>query len=190
MATLINTRDVLLQSETRIADNVRAVNVVSDKLVFYFDNTGTLSPSTQVVTFTATKVNTSNAITWTTTPTVPLYNAATGGVVATTETTVYMRAADFAANLAVQVTATITDGSVLTSNVVINKQQAGSTGADAVIASLTTPVATVVSANDGTGYTLPGTTTIRIFKGGVLQTITSAGTGVSRWLPLITSFSG
>ena len=65
---------------------------------------GTLSPD--FIEFTASKENIGTATSWTTSPSVTLYDASTGGSSTTTGDTVYLRKADFGTNTSVTVTAT------------------------------------------------------------------------------------
>ena len=102
---------------------------------------GTLSPD--FIEFTANKENIGTATSWTTSPSVTLYDASTGGNSTTTGDTVYLLKADFGTNTAVTVTATaggksdeitvvrLTDGSDAITTVLSNEShtfQANSAG--------------------------------------------------------------
>ena len=102
---------------------------------------GVLTPD--FIEFTANKENIGTATSWTTSPSVTLYDASTGGSSTTTGDTVYLRKGDFGTNTAVTVTATaggksdeitvvrLTDGSNAITSVLSNEShtfQANSTG--------------------------------------------------------------
>lgn len=137
MATSTNSRNLLLSTAvTRTVTNQKSVTVYAPTTIFLYTSAGTLSDSTATIAVTATKQNTTAAVTWTNNSGITLYSAATGGVAVTTDTgttntsVVYVRAADFnTLNLnSLRVTATVTDVNVFTDSITITKLQPGSKG--------------------------------------------------------------
>lgn len=106
----------------------KLLSIRTDKQVFTFDGTGGAFPAGQVIRLDADKQNTTASVTWSTSPSVSLHTAATGGSVTTTGNTVYLRIANFGANSAVTITATLTDGTTLTDTVTIVRVQDGAQG--------------------------------------------------------------
>lgn len=141
----------------------KTISLTNSTQTFTYDGTGALSPAGQYVRFDVQKQNTTNAVTWTTSPVINLYDAATAGAITTSANPAYMRAADFAANSAVSITATVTDGSALVDSTTIVRLQNGSTS---IIGMLTNEAANVSAASDGTGYSV-GTSggTFKIYSG-------------------------
>lgn len=147
----------------------KLMSVYSDKQTFTFDGTNTLNPAGQYVTFTASKQNTTQPITWSTSPSVSLRSTTSASSsVVTTGDTVYLHAADFAANTAVTVTATLSDGVVLTDKITIVKVRDGATGTAAITGYLTNESQTVPATNGGAVSSYAGASgTFRVFSGNV-----------------------
>ena len=145
----------------------KILSITADSYVFSADASNAISG---FITLTANKQNTTNTVTWSTTPSVSLYAASTGGSPVTTGNTVYLRASDYGTNTKVTVTANINlDG--LTDSTSIIRIRAGE---NAVVAVLSNPNHPLPSSNDGTvsSYTDSGTT-IQVYQAGVLRTITA-----------------
>lgn len=167
--------------------NAKLLSVRTDSQAFTYDGTGGADPAGQVIRFDADKQNTTAAVTWSTSPTVTLYNAATGGATTTTGNTVYLRIADFGANNAVTVTATLTDGTTLTDTVTIVRIQdgaQGNAGADAVLYYIKATNGTAIKNGTGTltvearqvtggADTLLSTGTIQLYVGTTLVNTTN-----------------
>lgn len=133
--------------------DAKLLSVRTDKQVFTYDGTGGADPAGQVIRFDADKQNTTATVTWSTSPSVSLYNASTGGSVVTTGNTVYLRIANFGANNAVTVTATLTDGTTLTDTVTIVRVQDGAQGDpgdDAVLYYIKATTGTALKNSSGT----------------------------------------
>lgn len=161
MATILNARNLMLgNSPTRSADIFKSVSLSADKLAFLYNGTGALNPTTQVITITAVKAKTSAPIVWTTVPAVNLNTTASdtptvgtvipSGTSVASGTVVYLRSADFGSNVAVQVVATITDGDVVTSNLVISKQQMGVDGTPGTEGTKSITITAFAWSNSGT----------------------------------------
>ena len=95
----------VIESSTGTA--AKTVRIRSSNFVFLDDNDGGTNPdSPDFIKLEAVKQNTTATANWTTSPSVTLYDAETGGNTATSGNTVYMRKADYAANTNVLVTLT------------------------------------------------------------------------------------
>ena len=135
---------------------------------------GTLTPN--FIQFSAAKENITVGTTWSTSPSVTLYNASTGGSVATTGDTVYLRKADFGANQLVEVTST-SDGKTDKISVVRVKE-----GSDALTVILTNEAHTVAAANDGTVSSYAGSgTDIYVYEGATQLDYDGVGTAAGKW---------
>ena len=135
---------------------------------------GTLTPN--FIQFSAAKENITVGTTWSTSPSVTLYNASTGGSVATTGDTVYLRKADFGANQLVEVTST-SDGKTDKISVVRVKE-----GSDALTIVLTNEAHTVAAANDGTVSSYAGSgTDIYVYEGATQLDYDGVGTAAGKW---------
>ena len=77
-------------------------------------------------------------------------------------------------------------GTTLEKKLTINTVQDGQTGADAIIADLTSEADVVFAANDGTGYTLPTGNQLKLYKGGALVSsgVSYSGTATQNGLTL------
>jgi hypothetical protein len=135
---------------------------------------GTLTPN--FIQFSAAKENITVGTTWSTSPSVTLYNASTGGSVASTGDTVYLRKADFGANQLVEVTST-SDGKTDKISVVRVKE-----GSDALTIVLTNEAHTVAAANDGTVSSYAGSgTDIYVYEGATQLDYDGVGTAAGKW---------
>jgi hypothetical protein len=135
---------------------------------------GTLTPN--FIQFSAAKENITSGTTWSTSPSVTLYNASTGGSVASTGDTVYLRKADFGTNQLVEVTST-SDGKTDKISVVRVKE-----GSDALTIVLTNEAHTVAAANDGTVSSYAGSgTDIYVYEGATQLDYDGIGTAAGKW---------
>ena len=135
---------------------------------------GTLTPN--YIQFSAAKENITAATTWATSPSVTLFDAATGGNVASTGDTVYLRTGSFAANQLVEVTST-SDGKTDKISVVRVKE-----GSDALTVILTNEAHTVAAANDGTVSSYAGSgTDIYVYEGATQLDYDGVGTAAGKW---------
>lgn len=143
--------------------NAKTIRLVSSAQTFTFDSGGSLSPGTQYIRFDILRQNTTATCTWTTSPSVDVYSASTGGSPTTSGNTVYLRSADFAANTSVTVTASVTDGITLTESTKVIKVQASS---GLVTGYLTNRSVLIAASSDGLSYSLTGGTGLmKVFLG-------------------------
>lgn len=105
----------------------KSLKITSDDPIFTIDSSGILSPD--YITLTASKQNTTGSVTWSSTPSINLYTASTGGSIvgANPYDTVYLRKADFGSNSSITITATITEDS-LTDKLIIISDKEGISG--------------------------------------------------------------
>ena len=134
--------------------------------MFAKSKAGVTTPS--VITLTAVKQNTSATANWSTSPSLNLYTAASGGSVATTGDTVYLRATELGSNTSVTVTLTC-DSIVDTQTfALLNEGADGAAGLSALTPILSNSAHTVPADNAGAvlsgGYAGSGTN-IRVFEG-------------------------
>ena len=142
--------------------------------VFIEAQNGTLSPDW--IELTSNKQNISATTNWTTSPSVTLYNASSGGSVTTTGNTVFLRKADFGSNTLVEVTATADS---ITDSVTIARVQEGT---DALTIILTNESHTLPAANDGTVSSYAGSgTNIYIYEGATQLDYDGVGTAAGKW---------
>jgi hypothetical protein len=135
---------------------------------------GTLTPN--FIQFSAAKENITATTSWSTSPSVTLYDSATGGSAASTGDTVYLRRADFGANQLVEVTST-SDGKTDKISVVRVKE-----GSDALTIVLTNEAHTVAAANDGTVSSYAGSgTDIYVYEGATQLDYDGVGTAAGKW---------
>jgi hypothetical protein len=177
LTTPTNARDRILQLdqvfENRFVSSAKSVVVSSNSQVFTYDNTGTLSPATQYISFNASKANTANNITWTTVPSgINLYSTSTGGSsltgTATASNIVYLRSADF-------ISTAVFTGSIASSLLSITAVTSGTISIGMTITGGTIPAGCVITAlGDGTGGT--GTYTVTILAATTIGSITITGT--------------
>ena len=165
----------------------KTLTLSMDSAIFKRTSSGAITPSNAVIKLTAAKQNTSNTVTWGTAPGVTLYNAATGGASTTTGDIVYLRAADFGANTALVVTASIAaDGLSDTGGIVSVKD-----GDLAPLVVLGNPSHPLPTDSAGTVSTYVGSgTTIQVLENGVARSLTSctaAGSSITAGTPSATS---
>ena len=135
---------------------------------------GTLTPN--FIQFSAAKENITSTTSWSTSPSVTLYDSATGGSAASTGDTVYLRRADFGANQLVEVTST-SDGKTDKISVVRVKE-----GSDALTIVLTNEAHTIAAANDGTVASYAGSgTDIYVYEGATQLDYDGVGTAAGKW---------
>ena len=135
---------------------------------------GTLTPN--FIQFSAAKENITAATTWATSPSVTLFDAATGGNTTTSGDTVYLRTGSFAANQLVEVTST-SDGKTDKISIVRVKE-----GSDALTIVLTNEAHTVAAANDGTVSSYVGSgTDIYVYEGATQLDYDGVGTAAGKW---------
>lgn len=127
--------------------DAKTIRLSSDAQAFTFDGTGSASPASQTITFTASRQNIPTATSWATSPVVTL-----GG----TGDTRTLAIADFGANTAVEVTASSEGFEDKITVIRIEDGAAGAAGDDAITGYLTNETHNVTAANDGTGYSLTG----------------------------------
>ncbi len=142
--------------------------------VFIEAQNGTLSPN--YIEFTSNKQNISATTSWTTSPSVTLYDSATGGSVTTTGNTVYLRKADFGSNTLVEVTATADS---ITDTITVARVQEGT---DALTIILTNEAHTLPAASDGTVSSYAGSgTDIYIYEGATQLDYDGVGTAAGKF---------
>ena len=135
---------------------------------------GTLTPN--FIQFSAAKENITATTTWATSPSVTLFDAATGGNATTSGDTVYLRTGSFAANQLVEVTST-SDGKTDKISVVRVKE-----GSDALTIVLTNEAHTIAAANDGTVASYAGSgTDIYVYEGATQLDYDGVGTAAGKW---------
>lgn len=148
----------------------------ADSYIFNADASNAISG---FITLKASKQNTTNTVTWTTSPSVTLYTASTGGTTTTTGDIVYLRAADYADNTKVVITATISADS-LSDTTTIARISAGSNAATVVFSNPNHPLPSDSLGTVST-YTSSGTT-LQVYQAGVARTITAitaTGSGIT-----------
>jgi hypothetical protein len=163
----------------KVAQNgsdAKVLKLTADSYIFSADASNSISG---FITLTANKQNTTNQVTWSTSPSVSLYNASTGGSTTTTGDIVYLRAADFSTNTKVTITASITADSLSDSTSIV-RIPAGENAVNVVFSNPSHPLPTssagVVSSYAGSG------TTIQVYQAGSARTITAVtatGTGIT-----------
>jgi len=143
--------------------NAITLRVIPDKETFTYNGSGTATPSGQYITITTSKQNTTNAVTWSTTPATSLRATSTAGsTIVTTGNTVYLHEADFAGQSSVTITGTITADSVSDKFTVVKLQDgtSGTSGASAFTVSVSNEAHTFAASILGviTDYANSGTT--------------------------------
>lgn len=158
----------------------KLLSVSASRFIITYDGSGNLNPSVQTTTFTASKQNTSNSVSWTITDTagnnltpVTTYLSSASG------DSVSMTAAQFAAAISVNgaqgviVTATVTDGVTLTDKVTVVKVANGATGATGptgaggLVIDLSQDSCVVPANSDGSSPILTtAVTTLKVYEGG------------------------
>jgi len=164
--------------------DAKTIRLSSDYQAFTEAVDGTVTPSS--IAFTVSKQNTSNNISWTTSPSITLYDSAVGGssitqgsLIATNP--VYMREASpsFGANTDVTVTATVTDGSTLTDEITIVRLVQGR---DGIVVVNTNQAHTAPADYDGANADLTNSkTTIKVFEGATELAYDGVGTANGTW---------
>jgi hypothetical protein len=135
---------------------------------------GTLTPN--FIQLSAAKENITTGTTWSTSPSVTLFDAATGGNTTTSGDTVYLRTGSFAANQLIEVTST-SDGKTDKISIVRVKE-----GSDALTIVLTNEAHTVAAANDGTVSSYAGSgTDIYVYEGATQLDYDGVGTAAGKW---------
>jgi hypothetical protein len=135
---------------------------------------GTLTPN--FIQLSAAKENITTGTTWSTSPSVTLFDAATGGNTTTSGDTVYLRTGSFAANQLIEVTST-SDGKTDKISIVRVKE-----GSDALTLVLTNEAHTVAAANDGTVSSYAGSgTDIYVYEGATQLDYDGVGTAAGKW---------
>ena len=167
----------VIESSTGTA--AKTVRIRSSNFVFLDDNDGGTNPdSPDFIKLEAVKQNTTATANWTTSPSVTLYDAETGGNTATSGNTVYMRKADYAANTNVLVTLTCDS---ITDTVSIVRLKTGSGLVQAVLSNENhvLPAATdgAVSNSDAAG----SGTTIRVYQGSTALNFTTGTPAAGEW---------
>lgn len=136
------------------------------------------------------KSNLAQPVTWSTNPSISLYNAASGGAVTTTGDTVYLRRSDFGSNNSVQIIATVNETGVgtFTDTVRIIRLEEGVSSLDI---QLSNEAHTYPSDKDGVidpADYASGANTIKVYEGTSALTIgtgdgqfdvTATGTGIT-----------
>lgn len=143
------------------------LSITSDSLIFTRDATNAIS-NPSFIKLTANKQNTTNTVTWSTSPAVTLYTASTGGIATTTGDVVYMRSGDYSTNTYVTITASIAADS-LVDTTAIASVKTGSSALQAVLSNYSAPLPT--TSGGIVTYTGSGTT-IQVYEGATLRTIT------------------
>jgi len=151
--------------------SAKTIRVSADYQTFVLPkDSATLTPS--VITLNANRQNILGSTTWSTSPSVTLYDAASGGSSTTTGDTVYLRRADFGSNTAVTLTATA--GGVSDEITIVKVEE----GSDAVTAILSNESHTFQADSAGTVSSYSGGgTTIRVFEGASPLTFTTGTAG-------------
>ena len=168
------TVDVVFKGATGDAGKVLRIEATS----YTFNADAANVIPTTVITLTARKQNTTQTVSWTTTPGVTLRQTATAGSAAVTQgDVVYLHSSDFAANTAVRVTAQLTDGVVITDTCNITRVKDGSYAAEPI---LSNPVHYFPANSAGTVTTYASSgTTLRVFEFGQYRTITAVTAAVT-----------
>ena len=134
--------------------------------MFAKSKAGVTTPS--VITLTAVKQNTSATANWSTSPSLNLYSAASGGSVATTGDTLYLRATELGSNTSVTVTLTCDNITDTQTFALLNEGADGAAGLSALTPILSNSAHTVPADNAGAvlsgGYAGSGTNS-RVFEG-------------------------
>jgi hypothetical protein len=151
--------------------SAKTIRVSADYQTFVLPkDSATLTPS--VIELSANRQNILGSTTWSTSPSVTLYDAASGGSSTTTGDTVYLRRADFGSNTAVTLTATA--GGVSDEITIVKVEE----GSDAVTAILSNESHTFQADSAGTVSSYSGGgTTIRVFEGASPLTFTTGTAG-------------
>lgn len=110
----------------------KVLRVIANKQIFTVDSAGNYDPDPQVIQFSTSKQNTTATVNWSTSPSVTLYDAPTGGSATTTGDTVYLRSSAMGANATVEVTGSVTDGGTFSDKVGVVKVADGADGQDGI----------------------------------------------------------
>ena len=147
--------------------NAKTLGITADSYIFKSDSNNTLISS--VIKLTANKQNTTNTVSWSLTPAISLYSAATGGSIVTTGDIVYLRSADYGSNTSTIVTATISADSLSDTCSILRVRD----GSSAITAVLSNPVMPLPTTAAGVvTYTGSGST-LQVYEGSTLRTITA-----------------
>jgi hypothetical protein len=142
--------------------------------VFVETKSGSLSPN--YIELTSNKQNISATTNWTTTPSVTLFDSATGGSTTTSGNIVYLRTGSFGTNTLVEISATADS---ITDTVSIARVKEGS---DALTVIVTNESHTLPAANDGTVSSYAGSgTDIYIYEGATQLDYDGVGTSPGKW---------
>lgn len=153
--------------------NAKTLSITADSYIFKADSDNTLISS--VIKLTANKQNTTNTVNWSLSPSITLYTAATGGTTTTTGDIVYLRSSDFGSNSSTIVTASIPSDSITDTCSILRVRD----GSSAVTAILSNPLAPLSTTSAGVvTYTGSGTT-IQVYEGSTLRTITAVSAAVT-----------
>ena len=145
--------------------HARSIRLEASSLIFKEDK-DSVNVSPDYIKLTAHLENFTDTITWTTSPTVNLYNAATGGTTITSGLEVYLRQSDFTGNN-VQITASSGD---LSDSVTIIKVKDGSNNVQAMLSNESHTLTELSGGN----FNLSGSgTEIQVFDGSNLLQYTS-----------------
>jgi hypothetical protein len=157
----------------------KTIRMAASAQVFTELKDGSVTPN--YIQFDATKENISATTSWSTSPSVTLYDAATGGSAASTGDTVYLRKADFGTNTLVKVTSTSDSRSDVISVVRVKE------GSDAITIILTNESHSYPAANDGTiaNYGAGGTD-IYLYEGATQLDYDGIGTAAGKWKAIAT----
>ena len=154
--------------------SAKTLRMAASSQVFIEAKDGTLSPDW--VEFSVSKQNISATTNWTTSPSVTLYNASSGGSTTTTGDTVYLRKADFGSNTLVEVTATADS---LSDSISVARVQEGTDGLTII---LTNESHTLAAANDGTVSDYNGSgTNILLYEGATQLDYDGVGTAAGKF---------
>jgi len=154
--------------------SAKLLRLEASSQVFIEAQNGTLSPDW--IELTSNKQNISATTNWTTSPSVTLYDASSGGSVATTGNTVFLRKADFGVNTLVEITATADS---ITDTVTIARVQEGT---DALTIFLTNESHTLPASSAGVVSDYNGSgTNIFIYEGAIQLDYDGAGTAAGKF---------
>lgn len=155
--------------------NSKSVRIEASGYVFNKDSNNVIIPN-QIITLAANKQNTTAVANWSTTPSMALYNAATGGSETTTGDIVYLRGSTF--NTANSVKITVICNDVTDSTTVVDLRD----GQDAVEVVLSNPIHQFpVSPLNVIDFNNSGTT-IKVFEGltpRIITAVTATGTNIT-----------
>jgi hypothetical protein len=155
-------------------EDSQTITLSADAQAFRVAQNGSITPDS--IKLSVNKQNLTDTTNWTTSPSVTLYTAPTGGSTTTTGDTVYLRKGDFGSNTSVLVTATA--GTFSDSTTIVRLEE----GSDAINVINTNQAHTLPAASDGTvsSYDNSGTT-IKVFEGDTELAYDGVGTSNGTW---------